>query len=244
MIKIAVCEDNEIERSILFKLVDSLIKERGLLSQIYDFSSGEEFVQGFKSGHYDIVFLDIVMEQMNGIETGKAIREMDKHTEIIYCTLSSDFAIEAYEVHAMGYLLKPYEPSRIGALLDYYLQKHKENTLEFLKVKSKKMTYVIFWKEILYLESNNKVVTIHTLHQGCIRIYNKLDYFEKELQDSRFLRCHQSYLVNMQHILRYEQNDFVMEDTQIVPIRKSGRKEILGRYEEYCILFAQRQQIP
>lgn len=122
MTRIAVCEDNEIERTLLLEMIRALAREKELKIELEGFSSGEELIAKFMQQRYDILFLDILMKQLDGIETGKAIRRMDAKTEIIYCTSSSDFAIEAYEVHARGYLLKPYKPDKIGEIIEKYVK--------------------------------------------------------------------------------------------------------------------------
>lgn len=181
MIKAAICEDSELDKDILKEIISFLLADRGLEYEINSFTSGKELVSKYKNHPYDIIFLDILMDDIDGIETGRLIREMDDKVEIVYCTSSKDFAIAAYDVHAMGYLLKPYETLRIGA----------------------------------------------------VKVYSKLDAFEEELSDSRFLRCHQSYLVNMQYVAGIVDSDFIMIDDQMIPIRKSGRKLIVKKYEDY-----------
>ena len=218
MIKVAVCEDSEIDRSMLEEIVGFLMTDRGLEYEI---------------NPYDLIFLDVMMNEIDGIETGKLIRQMDGNVEIVYCTSSSDFAIAAYDVHAMGYLLKPYEPGRIGAVIDYYVQKHPQKNQNFIEVKSKRKSLIIPYKDIINMESDNKVVYIYTTTQGAVKVYNKLDVFEQELADKRFLRCHQSYLVNMQYVAGLVDSDFIMINDKMIPIRKSGRKLIVKKYEDF-----------
>lgn len=83
------------------------------------------------------------------------------------------------------------------------------------------------------MESDNKVVYIYTTTQGAVKVYNKLDVFEQELADKRFLRCHQSYLVNMQYVAGLVDSDFIMINDKMIPIRKSGRKLIVKKYEDF-----------
>ena len=83
------------------------------------------------------------------------------------------------------------------------------------------------------MESDNKVVYIYTNTQGPVKVYNRLNCFEEEVADVRFLRCHQSYFINMDYVVRVEDSDFVMSDKSIIPIRKSGRKLIIKKYEGY-----------
>ncbi|MFG6393729.1 MAG: LytTR family DNA-binding domain-containing protein [Lachnospiraceae bacterium] len=233
MIKVAICEDSDLDRDILKEIISFLLADRGLGYDINPYSSGRELVSGYKNHPFDIIFLDILMDDIDGIETGRLIREMDDKVEIVYCTSSKDFAIAAYDVHAMGYLLKPYETLRIGAVIDYYVQKHPQKNHNFIEVKSNRKSLIIPYKDIIHMESDNKVVYIYTTTQGAVKVYNKLDAFESELSDARFLRCHQSYLVNMQYVAGIVDSDFIMIDDQMIPIRKSGRKLIVKKYEDY-----------
>ncbi len=233
MIKVAICEDSKTDREILTKIVVYLMQERGLVFEIEVFESGVQLIHGYCDHPFDFIFLDVMMKELDGIEAGRKIREVDPKVEIVYCTSSKDFAIAAYEVHAMGYLLKPYEPGRIGAVLDYFMQKHPQTNQKFLEVKSHRKSVIIPFRDILFLESNNKVVYIHTTTQGDIKVYSRLDVLEEEIKDERFLRCHQSYLVNLQYVAGLVNSDFIMIDDSMVPIRKSGRKLIVKQYEEY-----------
>ena len=233
VIKVAVCEDSEIDRSMLEEIVGFLMTDRGLEYEIIPYLNGEELVADYKNHPYDLIFLDVMMNEIDGIETGKMIRQMDGNVEIVYCTSSSDFAIAAYDVHAMGYLLKPYEPGRIGAVIDYYVQKHPQKNQNFIEVKSRRKSLIIPYKDIINMESDNKVVYIYTTTQGAVKVYNKLDVFEQELADKRFLRCHQSYLVNMQYVAGLVDSDFIMINDKMIPIRKSGRKLIVKKYEDF-----------
>lgn len=233
MIKVAMCEDSKTDREILQKIIEYLMKERGLTFQIDVYESGDSLIKGYSNHPCDLIFLDIIMEGTDGIETGRRIREIDQKVEIVYCTSSEDFAIVAYEIHALGYLLKPYEPGKIGAVLDYYVQKHPQKNQNFIEVKSHRKSVIIPYKDIIYMESDNKVVYIHTTTQGDVKVYNRLDVLEEEIQDERFLRCHQSYFVNMQYVAGLVDSDFIMITDSMIPIRKSGRKLIVKQYEDY-----------
>lgn len=233
MIKVAICEDREVDRSLLQKIVSVLMKERGLDFYIDTFEKGELLINGYSNHPFDLIFLDIMMDGLDGIETGRQIRKLDSSVEIVYCTASEDFAIAAYEIHAMGYLLKPYEPGRIGAVIDYYVQKHPQNEQNFIEVKSRRKSVIIPYNDIIYMESENKVVYIYTITRGNIKVYSKLDAFEEQINQKSFLRCHQSYLVNLQHVAGLVDSDFIMVNDDVVPIRKSGRKLIIKKYEEY-----------
>lgn len=233
MVKVAICEDSMLDREMLHKIVVFLMTDRGLDFKVDMYEDGESLCEGYANHPYDLIFLDVMMGEINGVETGRRIRELDNMVEIVYCTSSKDFAIAAYEVHAMGYLLKPYETAKIGAVVDYYVQKHPQQEKNFIEVKSQRKSVIIPYKDIIYMESDNKVVYIHTTKQGDVKVYSKLDVFEEQIIDERFLRCHQSYFVNLEYVAGLVDSDFIMINDDMIPIRKSGRKLIIKKYEEY-----------
>lgn len=233
MIEVAICEDSKMDRELLYKIISFLMSDRGLQFRVDTYENGESLVMGYSNHPYDLIFLDILMGEINGVEAGKKIRELDEMVEIIYCTSSRDFAIAAYEIHSLGYLLKPYEPEKIGALIDYYVQRHPQDNQNYIEVKSRRKSMIIPYKDIIYLESDNKVVYIHTTRQGEVKVYGKLDSFEEQIKDGRYLRCHQSYLVNLVYVAGLVDSDFVMINDDVIPIRKSGRKILIKKYEDY-----------
>lgn len=233
MISVVICEDNELDRDLLREIINFILAGKNLEYNINLYASGQELVSAYKTHQFDILFLDIVMDGINGIETGRLIRETDNKVEIVYCTSSREFAIVSYDIHALGYLLKPYEIPKIEAVIDYYTHIHPEKNHAFIEIKIKHKLFIISYNDIIYIESDNKVVCIYVTKQNVIRIYSKLDAIEKRLSDDRFLRCHKSYLVNMQYISGMVNCDFILPDGQIIPIRKDGRKLIIKKYEEY-----------
>ena len=233
MIKIAICEDSDIERKVLKRLIAFFMSERGLAYELETFENAEELIDGYENHPFDLILLDIHMGKIDGVEAGRRLRALDTEVEIAYCTSSKEFAIAAYEIHALGYLLKPYEPVKISAMLDYFVQKHPQNNQNYIEVKSQRKSVIIPYKEIIYAESDNKVVYIHTTNKGDIKVYNKLDILEEQMRDGRFLRCHQSYLVNMDYVAGLVDFDFIMMNDDVIPIRKSGRKLLVKRYEDY-----------
>ena len=109
MIKIALCDDNEVERRLLRKIVTAVLQELHQEVLIVEFSSGEKLQRNFSRGDYDLIFLDVFMKEMDGIATGRAIRKKDVKVEIILATGSDQYLREGYELHAFAYLMKPYD---------------------------------------------------------------------------------------------------------------------------------------
>lgn len=232
MLKLAVCDDNNIEQEILVRILKGLLDERHQEYRIMKYSSGEELMTEQEQFKPDIIFLDIYMGEIDGIQTGKMIREKNNKVEIVYSTMSLDFLMESYEIFALGYLVKPYQKDKIAKLLDYYIGKHFSYDNKVLNISFKGKSDFINYKDIVYIESSNRIVIIHTVNRGEIRIYKKLDDIESEISSDDFLRCHQSYIVNIHQVDYIDETDFIMKDKSMVPIRKRQRKNIVNLYVE------------
>ena len=109
--RISIVDDRLEDRNALQRELDSALREKGYSVETIDlYSSGEEFLSGFKKGKYDLIFFDIYMEGINGIEAAAEVRKEDKSVRLIFVTTSNDFAAESYSLRADYYLLKPEGP--------------------------------------------------------------------------------------------------------------------------------------
>ena len=231
MKRIILCDDVELERQILKELLTLYFEEKGEEISVIEYESGEALIADVEEGYLeaDLLFLDIFMKDMNGMETARKLREMDRKGPIVFLTASPDFAIESYEVQASGYLLKPYDVEKIKELTSRLL---KDDSKRRVAVKCKRQYRYPYTDDIVYIDSDRHAVTIHMSDDTDIVTQEKLGDLEIRIGEPRFLRCHQSYLVNMDYI-RDAQDDFVLSDGTTIPIRVRGRKEIIDGYHEY-----------
>lgn len=232
VIRIALCDDNNIEREILKDIIESIFDSMGDEAAIFEFSSGEKLCRNYSKGDYDIIFLDIHMKQLDGIETGKAIRDKDAKVEIVYATSSEEYLKEGYNIHALSYLTKPYDVKKVEETLEYYYKKNgidKRESNEFLDVNIQQQKIYIRQKDIMWLESMGRVVSIYC-RDDVYRVYARLNDLEERLDEKIFLRCNQSYIVNIMYVKDVIEYDFCMENDRYIPIRKRDKKEIVQKY--------------
>ena len=231
MKKIAICDDVEVERFVLKRQLMAYFQSTGGEADIHEFVSGESLLADIEEGYIwpDLIFLDIYMGALNGMDTARRLRSMNVKAPIVFLTASPDFALESYEVEASGYLLKPAEEEQTGALLRRLL---KTDLRKRIAVKCKRQFRYPFVDDMLYLESDRHTVTIHMLDGSELVTADKLGDLEMKIADDRFLRCHQSYLVNMEHIIDVEEG-FILRDRTMVPIRVRGRKEVVDQYNKF-----------
>lgn len=233
MVSIGICDDSEVELLMLQNFIVNHFDEKKLEYQLFTFSSGEELLEFYNNSKLDLLFLDIYMKNINGIETGKLIRNIDVHVEIIFCTASTDYALESYNILAFGYLVKPFDPVKLRILLDKFIDAQPHTEHKHLIVKSNYNDRVIDFDSIIHIESDDKVLLIYTTDHEVIKTYGKLNEVEEQLNSSEFLRCHQSYIINMGHIKSVNENDFITTDDQMIPIRKREIRKIKNANIEY-----------
>lgn len=230
MFHIAICDDVRRDREELCRVLKDELKAFDADARFLKFGSGNALLDAWEKSKMDIqlVFLDIYMEGIDGIETARRLRSTGYREAIVFLTTTQDFAIEGYEVEAEGYLLKPLEKMKLRQLL-CRLFKREEPIMVTLRQGSR--VYTFSPSEIVYIESNRNRLTIHTVKET-IYYYGKLDEMEEKLPEKSFLRCHQSFLVNMDRI--YTAKDvFRMETGDIVPIRVRERRAIREAYFRY-----------
>ena len=233
MKRIVLCDDVELERQILKELLTLYFEEMGEEISVIEYESGEALIADAEEGFLeaDLLFLDIFMKNMNGMETARRLRKMKRKGPIVFLTASPDFAIESYEVQASGYLLKPYDAEKIKELAARLL---KDDSKRRIAVKSKRQYRYLYIDDIMYIDSDRHMVTLHMKDGTEINTQEKLGDLKKRIGDHRFLHCHQSYLVNMDYI-RDAQDDFILADDTTVPIRVRGRKDIIDMYHKYFL---------
>lgn len=228
--RIAVCEDNEIDRDIMEQLLNRYASERSFPFELVPYEYGMNFLYDMEEGAYfDIAFLDIYMEDTMGNEIAHKLRAMGYQGKIAFLTASPDFAIESYDVDASGYLLKPLDYGKLTMVMDRITRNLAPSTYQIRKRTT--VTKVVY-HEILYVESSNSKCMLHTQSGETYTIYKTLNTIEKELGDRRFLRCHQSFLVNMDHIRQIDKQ-FLLSSGDIVPIRQRGVKPVRQAYIDY-----------
>lgn len=243
MLYIAVCDDVEEDRRKLHGFLETYFTQNPYAYSITDYITGEALCDDCIEGkRFDLIFLDIFMDGMSGIEAARQLREYNQQSAIIFLTMTPDFALESYDVRAYGYLVKPLDMKKIQRLMNYYLREEYAGRQKTLLVREGSRGVRIAYREIEYIESNRNLLLIHLENGETHRVYAKLVEVEQELNGHGFLRCHQSFLINMERV-RAALNDFIMESGIHVPIRQRGAKAIRDSYFEYILSQAERRRI-
>ena len=214
---IAVCDDNLSDREIIRQQLSIYFSDKFIEYNIDSYENGVNLIYSIEDGeYYDIIFLDMYMDKLNGIQVAEKLRNMNYKGKIIFLTVTSKYAVESYDVEASGYLVKPHDIDKISMVLDRVLSNY-ENVHTY-QIKKRNSVIQVLYSEIEYIESSNSKCILHRTDGNEYTIYKKLNDIEEEINHRAFLRCHQSYLVNMNKIESVE-NDFTMKSVDVVPIR-------------------------
>lgn len=227
---IAVCDDNSNDRDKLINLLKLYFSNKSISYTIFQFENGTDLLYEFEEGaYYDLIILDIYMEKILGIDVARKLRKMNYDGDIVFLTATSKFAVASYEVGASGYLLKPHSFDKLCIALDRILKHFSTNVYQ---IRRRNNEVRIPYNEITYIESNNSKCTMHCIDGEEYVIYKHLSEIEETLSDERFLRCHRSYIVNMNYIARVEKQ-FILSNGDSVLIRQKSLKEIRQTYFDY-----------
>ena len=228
--RIGICDDSQLDREMIRDLLDLYFADKSIAYQVDLYSSGVDVIHEFQEGTaYDIVFLDIYMEKMLGIDVARELRRLHYAGEIVFLTATSDFAVDSYDVAAAGYLLKPHSFDKLCRCMDRVLQDFDTCTYQ---VQQRMRIVRVPYTEITFIESSNSKCILHRSDGSCYIVYKKLGKIEAELSDNRFLRCHQSYLVNMDFIAQADRQ-FHLTTGESVLIRQRDLKSIRQAYLDY-----------
>lgn len=225
MINIAICDD---DKKIVEQIKKYIMEYRKAESKVKTYSSGEELLEA--KLNFEIIFLDIDMTGINGIETAKKIRNHDKSVKIIYVTSFIDYVNMAFEVHAFGYLNKPIKKEQIykqlSEALEYSKEEKEEDYIEFVTSDG---VIRLSPKEIYYFEYLSRKVKIKTLNKTYM-MKEKIAEVADKMEKYGFLMPHKSFTVNLFYIRTIKGYDIFMTDGSIIPLSQKKSAEFREQF--------------
>jgi two-component system, LytTR family, response regulator LytT len=229
--RIAICDDESSEREKISDCLMRYAEAKMLDIERTMFENAERLIADFDKSVFQIVFLDIYMKGLSGIEAAFQIREQSEDCAIVLITTSPDFRAEGFDVGAVHYLLKPVTYESISKAMrrcERFLSVEER----FILVQSDRQLRRVRLNDVIYIEVFGKRVLIHT-PETMIETRTSLAEIEQMLGGSSFLRCHRCYIVNMGLIADILENDFLMKNGEKVPIRKNGGQKAKEVYRDF-----------
>lgn len=233
MLNIAVCDDDVQLTGKLERMLQGIAKRNFIAAEFEVFWNAKSLTDASikQKNYFDMIFLDIEMDQEDGISAAKRIREYDKNVFIIYVTSHENHWRESFSVRPFQFLVKPVKEEQLEAC---FMAAYEDISSEdfFFRYTYQRVNYKVPLRDILYFESNKRKISIVT-EKEIFTVYEKLNEIEKSLKGCKmsFLRVHQSYLVNYRHVEKQAYDYVVVDNGKRISISEDRRKIIS---EQYC----------
>lgn len=224
MYKVAICEDEAVFRQEQETVCRGICDKLNIDYEITAFAAGTDFMAAYADGaRYDLLLLDIVMDELNGMELARKLRGQGSDTAIVFITSNPDYAIQGYDVGALHYLMKPLDGQMLGKVIaaDY----KRRFSRSYLVVKSGTQNLRLLLKDIICLETVGKRVKITTL-DGEFETAAKLTDLLEHLPREEFYRCHIGYVVNLTNIKTLSRTEAVAVGGKVIPVSRTYQKEV------------------
>ncbi|MFD2307186.1 LytR/AlgR family response regulator transcription factor [Enterococcus termitis] len=235
MYRIALCDDEVLLSSDYEEKIESYFKGSSLTIEIDIFSSGESLLKHVKNQqeNYQMIFLDIEMNGMNGIEVAKKIRTMDNDVLICYLTSYTKYTLESFEVSPFRYLLKPLTQDMLTVTLDAAVEEI-EDKRNYLFVKIGKMQHQLSQRAIILIRSElGRKLNVQLENDEELSFYGKLTAIEEQLNHLFFAKVNQGTIVNMRFIDRIEDDLIVLKNNEFISISRRQKKHFRFLYSKF-----------
>ena len=224
MLSIAVCDDEIIECCNIAGKIKGILDEMKVPFILRQFGSGKELLRTPEV--FDILFLDIIMQDLDGMKTAHLYREKAADKMLVFISSSRDYVFEAYDVEPLQYLVKPLDETKLKKVLQKAVIKTESHPQEFLIVSKNRQKKKVFLDDIYYFEIKGRKIDIHGT-EGLFTYYGQIGILENSLQGKGFFRCHKGYLVNLKYVDAYNRQEVILDNGERIIIAKR-------RYEQFC----------
>ncbi len=230
MIRIAICDDEKYMSDQIQELACAFVGRRNRETAIRRFSCGRELLE--YDGQIDILFLDIQMKGMDGMETAKRLRAGKFRGFLIFITVLQEMVFQSFEVQAYDYLVKPIEEARFEKTMERLLASMCSAGGSSLLVQKGYESRIIQKEDIVFCEIIDRKIYLNLASGEVVDYYERIENLETKL-DSRFFRCHRSFLINLGHLRGYKNGTAYMDNGREIPVSRLRGKEFSSVILEY-----------
>ena len=231
-LQVAVVDDDAKDREWLSNKLEGYFRARHTSHTLLTFSSGEEFISVLQDSWFDIVFMDIYMSGVTGVEAAQALRMKDRDCKLVFLTSSSDHMRRGFSRNSAHYLIKPVEDEDFIQAMENCRIRRKCQ-VPFLEVPSKKQSLQLDTLDILYMDVTGRNAAIHTKSGVLFAGRSFQTAADLLLKDERFLLCNKGILINMDFVSAMEEEHFLMVTGERLPIAPRRKKDLETIYQNY-----------
>lgn len=232
--RIVICDDNKKELEDAARLIREFFDEIKKDIEITQYRSGQSLVEDCQNGkiYPDILFIDIEMNGLTGIETVKYINQSIPQCSVVYMTNYLEYATEVYTTDHIYYVMKYELKQRLPEIYQKWLHLNQEYN-EKVQIPIKNSGFeIVRLKDILYAERKNRITYIFT-EKKVIQTKMKIVELEEILDESKIVRCHASFMVGMCHIIRFQREEILVKDGTKIPVSRRYQKEVREKYLQW-----------
>ena len=230
MIRIAICDDEKHMSDHIRAMASDFFRKKNREIYFRIFLSGEELLS--YDGQIDILFLDIQMKGMDGIETARKLRAFKFRGFLIFITVLKEMVFQSFEVQAYDYLVKPVEEKQFEKTMERLYTSMQNASEDSLLVQKGYEGRIIREEEIVFCEIIDRKIYLNLASGEVVDYYERIENLETKL-GSHFFRCHRSYLINLKHLKGYKNGTACMDNGKEVPVARLRSKEFSGVVLQY-----------
>ena len=235
-LRIAIVDDLLMDRDRLEKQIRVwAVKQKHTITELKKYTKGEEILQEYEPGKFSLVFMDIVMGELNGIETAAKLRELDTDLLIVFLTTSREYAFDAFPIHPFDYLIKPIEEENLGPVLKEAVRVlGAGNTVVTIRTAHNSIDIPLV--KISAVLSQGHVIEIRLIDNTGIESRMTFREVEKTLtQYPQFLTCNRGVVVNMDYVESMKGGVAKMKNGEQYALRVRNQNEIVAQFSQYMI---------
>ncbi len=230
MIRIAICDDEKHMSDHIRSLVSDFFRKKNREISLRMFSSGEELLR--YNGQIDILFLDIQMKDMDGMETARKLRADQFRGFLVFITILKEMVFQSFEVQAYDYLVKPVDKKQFEKTMERLYASMQNAREDSLLVQKGYEGRIIPKDEIVFCEVIDRKIYLNLASGDVVDYYERIENLEAKL-DKHFYRCHRSYLINLKHLKGYKNGTACMDNGKEIPVSRLRSKEFSGVVLQY-----------
>ena len=226
MIKVAICDDEPLMVRGLTSHLTSYMEEHSITAySVSSFSGGCALLE--RVGSFDVIFLDIQMEQPNGMETARLLRQRGDHSLLVFVTVLKELVFDAFQVEAYDYLLKPLNIVHFKRTMDRAIRALEQRRAKDIVIQRGTGCEVVLLSDVVYCEVLGRKIYLHKQDGTVIDVYDRLEALERRV-DGHFFKCHRSYLVNLDYVRGCQDGQVMLSQGERIPVsRLRDRKSVV-----------------
>ena len=232
MLKIALLDDDKTALLISKGAIESFFQEKNIAISLDAFTSPVNFLAMAKEENYRLVFLDIDMPEINGLDVGKEVKAINPQTDIIYLSQREDLVFDTLQLHPFGFIRKSKIIQDFANVLELFVNTalNRNDESKKITISSKTETISADIDQIMYIEGNRNYQTFYLKDGKVFDARVLMGDLESKLKDHGFIRVHKGYLVNYLYIRQIGSNEVTLTNNKVLPLSSKRKDEIMEEY--------------